>query len=191
MDIQELIFSVIGLVVYWYLSNLGKKKNDKNKNKNINQETIIPPTNQGEINQSEGDHIQNREEVKAPTSFTDLLNILSDPGKIESRQRDINPLDPQKSEERLVRDLDQYSPSNVAEETYESEMDRYYDDQDDYQWQDDFTNDDLDKEKVEKGKTIAKKRRPKKKKNVAQLFKNPNRIRDAYIMNEILMKRED
>ncbi|NME72179.1 hypothetical protein [Flammeovirga aprica] len=189
MDIQELIFSVIGLAVYWYLSNLGKKK--KEKNQNINQETIIPPTNQGELNQGEQEFEANREEVSAPKSFKDLLDILSDPGKIETRQRDINPLDPENSEQRLRRDLDQYSPSNVAEDSYESGMDRYYDDQDDYQWQDDFTNDDLDKEKVEKGKTITRKRKPKKKKNIAQLFKSSNRIRDAYIMNEILMKRPD
>ncbi|MBD0401272.1 hypothetical protein [Flammeovirga sp. EKP202] len=191
MDIQELIFSVIGLVIYWYLSNLGKKKNDKNKNRNINQETIIPPTNEGGLEQTEETKTYQREEVKAPSSFTDLLNILSDPGKIQSRQRDINPLDPQKSEERLLRDLDQYSPTNVAEETYESGMDQYYDDQDDYQWQDDFSNADLDKEKIEKGKSITKRRKPKKKKKVAQLFKSPNRIRDAFIMNEILMKKHE
>ncbi|WP_044200790.1 hypothetical protein [Flammeovirga sp. OC4] len=191
MDIQELIFSVIGLIIYWYLSNLGKKKNDKNKNKNINQETIIPPTNEGELEQTEETKTYQREEVKAPSSFTDLLNILSDPGKIQSRQRDINPLDPQKSEERLLRDLDQYSPNNVAEDTYESGMDQYYDDQDDYQWQDDFSNADLDKEKIEKGKSITKSKKPKKKKKVAQLFKNPNRIRDAFIMNEILMKKHE
>lgn len=191
-NIQELIFSILGLVVYWYLSNLGKKKADKNKNQNITKETIIPPTNYDEdITQQEIKQEDYKEEVKAPQSFSDLLNILSDPGKIASRQREVNPLDPEYSENRLEQDLDQYSPSNVAEDSYESGMDRYYNEQDDYQWKDDFSNDDLDHMKVEKGKMITKKRKPKKKKNIAGLFKKPHRIRDAYIMNEILNKKYD
>lgn len=186
-NIQELIFSILGIAVYWFLSNLGKKKTNKNKSEHINENTIIPPENNKRYEEEEYEQEEVKQPVKAPKSFSDLLNILSDPSKLESRQKDINPLDPEKSELRLQSDLERYSRSQVSEDTYANEMDRYLDERGTYRWEDDFTDDDIDTIKVEKGRNIVKTKKPKPKpKKVTSLFKNPNRIRDAFIMNEVL-----
>lgn len=189
-SIQEIIFSILGIGVYWFLSNLGKKKKNENNN-NINDNNIVPPKSNPFYEEGSKPNVSNNE-TQQPQSFSDLLNILSDPSKISDKQRQINPLDPERSERKLEDDLKRYSPTNVADDSYESEMKRYYDDQDDYQWKDDFSSDKIDEVKVEKGKKISKRKKSKKKpQKISTLFRNPDRVRDAFIMNEILSKKHE
>ncbi|ANQ48382.1 hypothetical protein MY04_1000 [Flammeovirga sp. MY04] len=172
---MEIIISVIGLVVYWYLSNLGKDKKKTPPNNIINNENIVPPRSS-----EEGFEQAPREQRSAPSepsSFSELLGMLSDNVAFEEHKKASNPFDPERAERQLEEDLEEYKPkSMISNRTYN----------DGYQWKDDYARDNKPTSIVSKK---TKKTRKRKKSNTAKLFKSPSRIRDAFVMNEILQKK--
>ncbi|NLR92555.1 MULTISPECIES: hypothetical protein [Flammeovirga] len=189
-SIQEIIFSIIGVGVYWFLSNLGKKSEKKKPHQNITSQNIVPPKEEEFVEKEDyPEEFQKQpSSTQAPASFKDLLNILIDPGKIQEQQRQLNPLDPERAEEELREDLRDYNPTNVSPlRRNNSPVD-----DDDYNWKDDYVVDDIEEERKERRKKRnAKPKKKKAKKDISGLFKSPNRIRDAFIMNEILHKKYD
>ncbi|MBB6460725.1 hypothetical protein [Flammeovirga kamogawensis] len=189
-SIQEIAISIFGILVYWFLSNLGKKGKKKNNvSEHINNDTVLPPNNDKNYDTSYQNEEEQTTTTEKPQSFTDLLKILADPSKIAESQRDLNPLDKERTERRLGEELDQYSPQNV------SGRNDYYDDEEDddtYNWNDDFASDNKNVNqqlKEEKKIESSKKSKTKKKKKVTSLFSSPSRIKDAFIMNEVLKRK--
>ncbi|OHX65609.1 hypothetical protein [Flammeovirga pacifica] len=174
---MEILISVIGLVVYWYLSSLNKKDKKKTPpNQTINNENIVPHQN---FNYEE-DHYSSNQSVNnaEPSSFGELLGMLSDNEAFTEHKKANNPFDKERTERQLESDLQEYSPSMISGRTYENDT---------YNWNDDFAK---KEKKVSILNRTTKKRNSNKKANkTASLFKSPSRIKDAFIMNEVLQRK--
>ncbi|AZQ61941.1 hypothetical protein EI427_06715 [Flammeovirga pectinis] len=185
-SIQEIAISIFGILVYWFLSNLGKKSKKNKVSEHINSETVLPPKNDKNYDTSYQDEPEQNTVTQKPQSFTDLLKILADPSKITESQRDLNPLDKERTEKRLGEELDQYSPENVSGRNDYYEEDE---EEDTYDWNDDYASDEKNVDEQVKAKKVKSRKSKPKKKKVTSLFSSPSRLKDAFIMNEVLKRK--
>ncbi|MEH0155802.1 hypothetical protein V6R21_16780 [Limibacter armeniacum] len=183
MDSFEIIAAVIGFLVYWTLSSRSGKKKEKTST------PTLPPLDFDLPSRSERGG-ENPSTTAESSPFEELLKQFEDPKNVDrSRKAKRQAIDTEKAEEKAKALIgDKYSPEKVADRVYNEKMSDYYRDHSgiNREWND------KEKKRVQKNvhavskgsKTIKK-----KKLKMKDMITNPESVRNAVIMKEILDRK--
>ncbi|GAB4335269.1 MAG: hypothetical protein OHK0038_12830 [Flammeovirgaceae bacterium] len=171
-SILEIIFSLLGLFLYWFFTT----KTEKQKKVTPPQGTLPPlpkPKNQKKQQEEIPKNTSTPNSEAQPTTttyqppitFGDLLKELTDPQRIAEIQKKVAE-DKAKEEKKISENLENYSPENVTKKYTENTS------------------------KIKDSSVSAYDLNTKKKKSrIGKLLEDPQNIRDALIISEIINKR--